>query len=275
MRKDGIYNVTIDEYHNGPGISRSGLFEFRSKSPLHYWHKYVNPEYKKPEPIAMITKRNPLEFGNAVHSYVLEKDKFNNEYAVWDGPSRVTKAGKEEWSKFIAENAGKFILDAEAFDEIQSFNRAIINDGTAAELVNGGLVEKSLYWTDKDTGMLCKARPDIYHSNMVVDLKTAADASPNTFERAIYQRGYHIQCAMIHEALKNICSINMKDFVFLVVEKSEPYPIGIYKLDEYALEQGVQEFKETLTEMKRCYDDNNWQSYPIKTLSIPNYTRSI
>ncbi len=40
----GIYAISNDAYHQGPGIRRSALMEFR-KSPYHYGYKYLNPYY--------------------------------------------------------------------------------------------------------------------------------------------------------------------------------------------------------------------------------------
>ena len=60
----GIHTISNDAYHNGPGISRSGLMEFK-RSPYHYWYKYLNPYYVE-------DSATPAQiFGNALHEFIL------------------------------------------------------------------------------------------------------------------------------------------------------------------------------------------------------------
>ncbi|MDQ8040096.1 MAG: hypothetical protein REH83_06790, partial [Rickettsiella sp.] len=36
----GIYDISNEAYHQGPGISRSALMKFK-RSPYHYWYEYI------------------------------------------------------------------------------------------------------------------------------------------------------------------------------------------------------------------------------------------
>jgi exodeoxyribonuclease VIII len=81
----GIYNLSSEAYHHGPGISRSGLMEFK-RSPYHYWYKHLNPDYiAEPATPAQI-------FGNALHTYVLEPEKFDQQFFVAPKFDKRTKA---------------------------------------------------------------------------------------------------------------------------------------------------------------------------------------
>src|ERR1700685_2456199 len=92
----GIYNFSPEAYHQGLGISRSGLMEFK-RSPYHYWYKHINPDYK-PEPAT------PAQIlGNALHTYVLEPDEFEKRYFVIPELDKATKDGKERWRKIKSE----------------------------------------------------------------------------------------------------------------------------------------------------------------------------
>jgi hypothetical protein len=266
----GVHDISIDQYHSGPGISRSGIQIFR-RSPLHYWHNYLRPNIEKePEP-EIITKRNALSFGNAFHTYVLEKDQFGKRYMVAEKHNRTTTVGKKAHAEMLQLKGNKQLLCSETFEEIKLMNAQIDSSPTGSGLIAGALYEKSLFWTDKDTGLLCKVRPDIWHKNMVVDLKTCCDASPREFKRSVFSYGYYMQAAMIHEALYALYDINMMDFIFLAIEKDPPYAVAIYQLDELTIQRGVEDFKETLWDMKECFETNFFPSYPDSIVDLPSY----
>lgn len=271
MINPAIYDICIDRYHSGPGISRSSLMEFM-KSPYHYWYKQKNPEIR--EPVEIIRKTNALEFGNAFHAMILEPEKFKHDYSVMPKVNRATKLGKMEYEKFKKENEHKLIICSESYKELEAMQKAVWSNSDAAGLIPGSLFEQSLYWTDPDSQMLCKVRPDIWQNGFVADLKTCASASPRDFQQAIYKYGYHIQCGMIHEAIFHVTGQRMHDFIFIAVEKEAPYAVAVYKLDEPSLQHGIKQFKDIILNISRCTAENNWPCYPTELISIPSWALS-
>lgn len=266
----GVYDLSIEQYHNeSPGISRSALMEFK-KSPLHYWDKYLNPNKPIQEKPEIITVRDPLGFGNALHTYILEPREFDRRYRLMPKISRATKAGKELYEDLRSDLNGRELICEEAIAELEGMRSSVVNDPFASGLITDGLYEHSIYWIDKDTGILCKVRPDIWHSNMIVDLKTTSDAEYRSFQRSVFSYGYHIQCGMIYEALRSI-GHNITRYFFIAVEKTRPYAVGIYELDEVALERGISDFKELLFRLKDCMDKNHWPGYERSTIGLPAY----
>lgn len=266
----GVHDITIEQYHGGAGISRSGLEIFR-RSPLHYWHNYLNPDKLPDEKPEITTRRDALEFGNAFHTFVLEPQEFEKRYYVASKYNRASNVGKAAHANTILVAAGRELICPDAFHEIELMNRAIDKSGTARGLIEDGFYEKSLFWRDKDTGLLCKVRPDIWHKNMIVDLKTCANASYREFQRSVYSYGYYIQCAMIHEALHALYNINMMNFLFVAIEKDAPHATAVYQLDELAIHRGIEDFKKALFEMKQCLDNDKWPSYPDAVITLPAY----
>ncbi len=266
----GVHDITIEQYHSGPGISRSGIEEFR-RSPLHYWHKYINPERPVREKSEITTKRDALEFGNAFHTYILEPEEFEKRYMVASKINRTSNAGKAAYAEMMLKANGRELLCSESFVELQAMNAGLDRSATARGLIEDGFYEKSLFWTDKDTGILCKVRPDIWHNNMIVDLKTCANASYREFQRSVYSYGYYVQAAMIHEALRVLYGTNMMNFIFVAIEKEAPYAVAVYQLDELAIHRGIEDFKKTLFEMKQCFDNNRWPTYPDSIITLPAY----
>lgn len=260
----GLQDIDIREYHKHKAISRSGLMLLR-RSPLHYWDKYIR------EDNLAIEETRDMIIGNAVHCHALENDQFDDRYLVIPKVDKRTKAGKEEWERITELSLTKQTLYEEEFETILEISKAIENNKTALELISNALYEKSIFWTDPDTGVACKCRPDILHNNIVVDLKTAKDASPREFQKAIYNYGYHIQAAMIKEGLKIACNKDITEFVYIVIEKNRPYALGIYLLDEQALQEGRKEFKKYLSVFKNCLNSNEWPSYETRQISLPSF----
>jgi exodeoxyribonuclease VIII len=260
----GIYSLSSNAYHQGPGISRSGLMEFK-RSPYHYCYKYISPDYKS-------ESATPAQIlGNALHTYVLEPDEFEKRYFVIPEFNKVTKEGKERWQKIKSELGKKETLSANQYQTLQHMSASLKKNKLALQLIEKAEIEQSLYWTDPDTGILCKCRPDILRNNLVCDLKTAQDGSPRSFQYAAFDYGYYIQAAMIQEALKHLKQKIIKDFLFLVIEKSAPYAISIYQLDQASLDKGYQEFKTLLTRYQQCLKANDWPAYAIQEISLPRY----
>lgn len=238
--KPGIYDISNDAYHQGPGISRSALMEFK-RSPYHYWYKYLNPDYKpKAETPALL-------FGKAFHTLVLEPDKF-------EGYGNVLTAYQRK-----------------LFADLDPMVASLKKNKLALQLIENAQIEKSLYWNDPDTGILCKCRPDILRPRLVADLKTAQDGSAWSFSKAIYDYGYHIQAAMIQEALRRIKKIEVTAFWFIIVEKSAPYVVSTYKLDAASLKKGHEDFKALLQRYKSCLEKNDWPAYALQEISLPKY----
>lgn len=262
--KPGIYDMSEDEYHASEGISRSGIMLLK-RSPAHFWYKYINPEKQK-------EKTTPAKiFGNAVHTAILETNSFFNRYCVLPKLDRRTTKGKEQFSEFSAVNIGKIILTEEEYSEIKKICSSINKTEIPRELVDGAKYEKSIYWIDKETGILCKARPDIWHSNMIVDLKTTKDASFRSFSRDTFSYGYHIQLAMIQEGIRETTGYNMENFISLAIEKEEPFIPATYQIDEAVIEAGRNEFKKYLILYKECLEKNQWNPYAIRKILLPNY----
>lgn len=266
----GVYDISNDEYHSSPGISRSGIMEFR-KTPKHFWHKYLNPDYIKKE------STSDMIFGSAFHCYLLEPLKFEKEYFIsqenpYHGNSTDGRAFK---SDMLSKSKGKILLSSDDFSKIKEMAYSLTSDNRSASLISNAKYEKSIYWIDPDTQLLCKVRPDIWKDDFIVDLKTTRNASFKEFQRDFYNFGYHLQLAMMHEAIKYNFKKEMTNFIDLVIEKTEPYCHAIYFIDEKSITRGICEFKNILMQIKDCFDNNKWPSYNDEILTLPAYANQI
>jgi exodeoxyribonuclease VIII len=269
LYKPGVYDITSDEYHSCPGVSRSGLKEFR-RAPYFYWYKYLNPDYVKPP------QKAEFAFGSAFHTFVLEPEKFHNEYFVSEkNPHHAnSNLGKEWKAKQQIEAAGKIVLDADDYMQIHNMACALALDNKSHTLIKNAEYEKSIFWHDAETGILCKCRPDILKSGYVVDLKTTTCAIPYLFEKDFFSYDYCLQIAMIHEGVKATLGYEIWDFIDLAIEKQAPYLPAIFTIDENALNYGLDMFHDLLRKFKTCLDTSNWPGYQPHKIELPSYLRS-
>lgn len=282
--QQGISYIPNEEYHKGPGISRSGLMKLK-RSPYHYWNQYINLDYEPDEPTPI------LILGSFFHTLVLEphllEERFfvNPESETLDEEDKKDKEKKKELKekknkikeeKKHAEETGKLIISKKeankAYAMLESLKRK--DGGELYECIRDtkiAKIEQSIYWTDEETGILCKARPDIIYGNIVIDLKTTANASPWNFSKISYDKGYHIQAAMVKEGLRIVENINMSKFRFIAIETSKPYVVTNPPFSQEALEVGHNEFKSLLNKYKECSENNHWPSYEEQEINIPRY----
>jgi len=134
------------------------------------------------------------------------------------------------------------------------------------------LVEQSIYWTDKESGLQFKARPDAWIRELgcVIDLKTTADASAWAFTGSAHKYGYFLQAAMVAEAVESLGE-TMKSFIVAAVENDKPHVPGIYLVENESIDKGRKEFKSLAMKLAHCIDKNEWEDYGVNVLSMPKY----
>ncbi len=262
----GIHIISNEEYHSSEGISRSDIMLFK-RSPRHFWHKKINPNYVKPEPSP------EMRFGEAVHTALLEPAEFGNRYVVSEKFDRRTKQGKLDYEAMLEKTKGKILLEQDDMEQIWNMEKELSRDSLISKVLTGGKYENSIYWIDPDTQLLCKVRPDIIQDSYIGDYKTTRDASFEAFQRDLYNYGYYIQAAMIHEAYKHVLKREMTSFVYVAQEKVDPYLAALYQLDVAALEKGIEEFHKYLWLIKEATMTNVYPGYPVQVISLPAWSK--
>jgi exodeoxyribonuclease VIII len=278
--------MTNEQYHADPAISRSGLILF-AESPYKYWAEYINPNRppKKSTPA--------MEFGSAFHSLVLEPEKFRDEYIVAQELQKLPKVGllknlgRPEFDRQKAERAkiefindaltqewleraeGKIILSLADWQQLTEMRDALRDHEEAWALIGGAKYEQSYFWQDPGSGLMVKSRPDILHDNIIVDLKTCVSASPRAYQRSMVDGGYHIQAAMVRDAIRTVEGREVSNFLNLCIEKTYPYAIGIKIISQEALDEGERFYKEKLLEMKCAIENNLFPSYEPEEVDLP------
>jgi len=283
----GVFDLTNEQYHASEGISRSKLWTFK-QLPYKFWHQYMSGQYERPK------TSKAFYLGSLVHTMVLEPHLLQTEYALkptlekLPPEVRLKDVGKEQFEQvkltrkevqdrnkllmdeFEKDLTSKAVVNEEDFALANAMRNAVMANNTAVDLMAGAKFEKSIYWKHEATGLICKTRPDIWNGRIVADLKTCNDAGYRGFQLAAYKDGYFLQAAMMYEGLKSIGE-PFHNFVYVCVEKTEPYSVALYMLDDDALQFGIDMFHSLMERIAQCFEKNVWPDYGICKLTIPKY----
>jgi hypothetical protein len=259
---DGISN---DDYHNSPGISKSGLDMIR-KSPASYIWQSTAPTDDD--------KTKALDFGTAFHCLLLEPDEFTNRYVIEPAINKRTDAGKEEAAAFAesVKDLGQTIISDNDLKKLKLMRGSVFSHPTARELMSmNGVAEHSVFWTDEETGASCRCRPDwlVEDKKIIVDLKTAADFS--RIQRAFEDYRYFVQDPFYRAGLKAVTGDDY-DFLFIFVSTSincGRYPVDVIRLNDAARFDGETHMKADLQKYIDCQNNDDWQS--ITEIDRPNW----
>lgn len=263
-------SLDIEDYHADKNtISRSALMDF-DESAYNYWAKHVNPLRPRKEPT------NAMIMGSAFHCMILEPEMFNDRYAILPEPVLLKEVGKEQYELYKelvkqTECSGKTVLPYHMYVDLGKMLDVFQKNSIGAGLIKDARIENSFFWRDKHSGLILKCRPDALHSNIIVDLKTTSDASPRAFQNEMMKYGYHIQGAMIRDAVEIIDGNRIEKVIDVVIETKYPYAMGIYIIDEFALDEGHKKYKQICLDLKNALEQQVWIDYGVQTISLPKW----
>lgn len=276
-------NVSRAEYDAIPAVNQSALKGFR-RSAAHA-RLYLDGQH---QPTA------DQQLGTLIHLYLLQPDVFSrdvvtmpdftagltddkgNEYAN----PRATKKYKALVAEFEADHEGKQVIGPADMDLLVSIGESVAGCEMAVHLLSApGSTEVAVVWRDERTGLLCKALMDrvvgLDGSTVVVDIKSVVDASPGAFSRDCAKYGYHIQVPYYLDGFDALAPAARR-FLHVAVEKSPPFGVAVYELDEEAIIQGRVEYRAYLDQYAGCLRTGRWDGYPdrVEVLSLPRYAVS-
>jgi hypothetical protein len=245
-------DLSNEDYHHLKAVSPSQI-KVLKRSPLHYFDQFLAEDREKKPPTPAMLK------GTALHTAILEPELWDATIAVPPHAfDRRTKVGKERAEAFEAEAAGRIVLSPDDAAEVRRMADAVRKHPAARFLLEmPGRREASYTWSDPATGLECKTRPD-WHSEdgrIVVDVKTAADASRPEFARSIANFDYHVQAAW------NLDAQGGELFLSLVVENCRPYGVAVYPASESMLEAGRRRISAAMERLDECWKTNQWPGY--------------
>jgi len=255
-----IDGMPDSDYRNAFGLAQSSLKHFMV-SPAHY---LASLEEKKEPTKAM-------SFGSAYHAHVLAQDH-SKHYAVKEKVDGRSKEGKLYNEQFAIDNAGKIIIDKEEHETLLKMQDALHSHEVASSLINRATHrEVAVFATYKTApfSIRLKGMIDGYDSESgnIFDLKTAEDASPNGFRKAIWDRRYDIQQIHYKWLLNENCK-PVGNFYFIAQEKIAPFAVGVYMISANSILKSIEHWCSTLERFSWCQQSGNYPAYSEEVIEI-------
>lgn len=275
--KNGIHkDIDIDAYHaNRTHISATSIKEAKKCLKQFDWHRR-----------GLMTKSDGshFDFGNAFELALLDKVGFEKTVAIEQQEYWIALANEErkaegkepytnprnsarykaEESKFDAANLDKYLITDADFKKVEQMLTSCYSDSTIKKLIENTDYQLSLFWTDEETGLNLKTRPDICKTkkNVVVNLKTTLDGSPKAFSKDLAKFDYPLQaCVEIKGCIASGLMPQVDNYFWLVVEKVEPFNATIYEFIESDIRSTMMELEYYLNIIAKAQKENFYPGY--------------
>lgn len=239
---------TNEEYHGDKSHLSSSTIKEMLRSPAHC-KAYMSGKKRK--------ETNAMQIGTALHMAVLEPHLFGSSYAIWDD----IRKGKL-YDEFLVKNKGKTVLRGEEMDKVIGMANAVraYSDYPIQRAIEIGHSELSIYWTDPETGIGLKIRPDSFSEYGVLDVKKTQDARPEKFVWSCRDYGYDVQAALYMTGMEYFLGKKVP-FYFIAVEEEAPHGVWVHEVSKEMYESGMTKLRKALNMYKQCKETNSWPAY--------------
>lgn len=302
-----------DDYYSRPEISISDINNYIYGGAA-YYKKLKDFELSKERTKAM-------GFGDVLHTYVLEPDRFNEKFSFRpsvEPPPMMRKfcaykhagySDEEAWLRSGYKRNLGIILESFSDTLVQDYYERIgklekptvkpaeielakrMKDALLSHSVVRGLletlkpkeVEAPIFWKyrttvhsdiDFEVEADCKAKPDlVIHDDYdcIVDLKTTSKPA-RQFADSYELYKYYRQAAYYLDGVFELQEDHNKrrqQFLFVVVEKQEPFSVKVFEPDHKDLALGRHEYTKALNELIGHRDSESWKDAErIETVSL-------
>ena len=254
-------------YRTSGALSNSALSDFLLCERL-FQRKHIQGTFVQ-------GRYQPFVVGQAFHCRVLESETFSSRYAI--RPAEVdgrTKDGKA----WLAENTGKTILTKDEGDTLAHMCDAVMENDEARSLVEDvGQNELTIRLQMEQWKLPVQCRLDAWRPrrDMIVDLKTTADLS--AWPRELMKYGYHRQACLYGHLTGLAFMREPPRFVFVVVQKSEPFCVGLFRLSDEWLARAWQEVDSGMKRIRACLDSNSFRRDEpgVRVIEMSEYGRAV
>ena len=257
-----MVNDDARTYHATKALSKSSMDDLL-KCPALFKQTLDNMGQEETPTPAMI-------LGSLFHAMVLEPASIGT---AWDirRNSGNTKAGKEEAA--LAAEKGITLVAPDVWHTCEKMKDAAVSHPlikAAMQAEPCWRTETSIYWTERES-IPCKARIDAMatipgYGLCLIDLKSTQDASIDGISRHIYDYGYYRQAAWYTHAAQ-VAGLDPVAFIFLFVEKQEPWLATAVTINENALFLAQEEINGALDTYEHCAAEGVWPGYTTEIIT--------
>lgn len=249
----GVYeNMPEAEYHARPELS-STRARLILESPAKYKYSLTHPQ----EPKLV------FDLGTAAHTKILGVGAgviaYPEEHLTPSGNVSTSKA-TVAWAAEQRAN-GLTPISPDDVSKVNGMAEAALAHPEARRILERATQrEVSLFATDKRTNTDLRARFDVYGDDECGDLKSALDASPHGFQKAVWNHRYDVQQEH-YLTVRHLIAGDRPPFKFIAIEKTAPYLVGVYELDEQWQEIGDVWATAARKILRACTDAGIWPGY--------------
>ena len=235
-------------------------------SPAHFFAKWPG----NPNRVEDDDEKRHFVVGRALHHLVLgekffakvfvaqpdtyEDDK-TGEIKKWNGNAGVCKRWLETMRK-----AKRAPLTSKEIEAIKQMAFSLGNHPLVRNGILNGLIERSLFWKDKETGVWMKWRPDAIPTDSADfgELKMTRDIRYPALVSTIRKLGYFMQAALGRVACKEVLDMEMGEFRFIFAENVPPYCTADFRIEDEDIQRGERMNRACLRNFVACFKSGHW-----------------
>lgn len=242
-------------------ISDSDYAELEGINFSSFKHFFNSPSYFRWASQQVNEETDDLIIGSAVHTAVLQPDKFKQKYCVAPKLDRRKTEHKLIWNEFVESNKHKIALTAEMMDVVVGCTSAIRDNKYFKSIFNPNhLIEAG--GNAELFGSVIKGRIDYYNPelNVIFDIKTCSIV-PNinkmrkqAEDRMHYMQGFFYR----HIIAENFKLRTPPDVVFGYVNKKSPNQVGLLQFHDLYFQKAAIELEPQLMRFENCKASGVW-----------------
>lgn len=221
-------DIPIEVYHHpeAPGISSTTVKRVIEKSANH-----------------LDGTKDVFRFGNAFHAFAHEPEVFQETYKIGHN------------------------ISTDEIRQLKAMTTNLMAHPEVAPLYIDCAFELTFFAIDPGTGVLMKCRADGYQKStgIVWDLKSTRDACEYSFTHDAKKYLYRVSAAYYLNIISLVRGWPHRDFRLIACEKSEPYGVAMYSVDERSLSKGEEEIRIALNKLT---NPAAFKGYESKTIII-------
>jgi len=239
-----IDNMPNEKYHSLNSVSKTTLDLVHDDGHYAKWAKDCPQDDEK---------LKTFDFGDAMHAICLEPDRLKSEFIVMPkfGQKAVDKTAKVEW---LLEHKHLKALTEEDYKKLNLMFESVMAYHPTRELIEAeGAAERSYFWTDEETGLDCKCRPDkeLLSRGLIIDVKTTPSIAKFAYSVDDYR--YYVQDPWYCDGVSKVNNDSHVRMEFLVIQKTIEcgrYPVALLKLPEDATIYGRDIYRQDLNQYR-------------------------
>ncbi len=263
---------TNADYHADSSHNGSTMLGDYAESPRLYHGLHVAKTLPhRPATPAMV-------LGSLTHVFVLEPEKFDEEYVVAEGCS--ARRGKAWDAAAMEACPDRIAVLPHQVDEARAMAASVLAHPLASTILERAeSIEQSIRWTDPNTGIKLKCKTDFLVRDKGVvlapDLKTTAELAK--FPSSVANYRYHVQSRLYRNGIATTMPEGAEiQSLWIVVSKTPPHDVRVFRPSPAMDMQAGLELNAMLDRLAESFATDTWElpdSNIIEELELPRWAQ--